>query len=63
MSRYNAQPGPIRIVSTCCGLRSVTTHTSACTVMVTVRKGPGAGTFGCSVATVAPDFDILANRP
>jgi hypothetical protein len=32
-------------------------------VMVTVRKGPGAGTFGCSVATVAPNFDILANRP
>ena len=62
-SKYNAAGGPVKIVSVCCGLRSVRTHNSACKVMVTVRKGPGEGTYGCSVATVAPNFDILANRP
>jgi len=62
-SKYNAAGGPIKIVSVCCGLRSLSTHTSACKVMVTVRKGPGEGTFGCSVATVAANGNILANRP
>ena len=63
MSKYNAEGGPVKIVSVCCGLRSVRTHNSACKVMVTVRKGPGEGTFGCSVATVAANGNILANRP
>jgi hypothetical protein len=63
LHRYNAEPGPIRIVNICCGLRSVKTGNSLCKVMVTVRKGPGEGTYGCGVATVAPNFDILANRP
>jgi hypothetical protein len=63
MSRYNAEGGPVKIVSVCCGLRSLRTHNSACKVMVTVRKGPGEGTFGCSVATVAANGNILANRP
>jgi hypothetical protein len=62
-SKYNAAGGPVKIVSVCCGLRSVRTHNSACKVMVTVRKGPGEGTFGCSVATVAANGNILANRP
>jgi hypothetical protein len=62
-SKYNAAGGPIKIVSVCCGLRSLSTHTSACKVMVTVRKGPGQGTFGCGVATVAANGNILANRP
>lgn len=62
-SKYNAEGGPVKIVSVCCGLRSVRTHNSACKVMVTVRKGPGHGTFGCGVATVAANGDILANRP
>ena len=63
LHRYNAEPGPIRIVNICCALRSVKTGNSQCKVMVTVRRGPGQGTYGCSVATVAPNFDILANRP
>ena len=63
MTKYNAEGGPVKIVSVCCGLRSVRTHNAACTVMVTVRKGPGEGTFGCSVATVAANGNILANRP
>ena len=62
-SKYNAERGPVKIVSVCCGLRSLRTHNSACKVMVTVRKGPGEGTFGCSVATVAANGNILANRP
>jgi hypothetical protein len=62
-SKYNAAGGPVKIVSVCCGLRSVRTHNSACKVMVTVRKGPGEGTFGCGVATVAANGNILANRP
>jgi hypothetical protein len=62
-SKYNAEGGPVKIVAVCCGLRSLRTHRSACTVMVTVRKGPGEGTFGCSVATVAANGNILANRP
>jgi hypothetical protein len=62
-SKYNAAGGPVKIVSVCCGLRSLSTHTSACKVMVTVRKGPGEGTFGCGVATVAANGNILANRP
>jgi hypothetical protein len=63
MTKYNAEGGPVKIVSVCCGLRSVRTHNSACKVMVTVRKGPGEGTFGCGVATVAANGNILANRP
>lgn len=63
LHRYNAEPGPVRIVTVCCALRSVKTGNSACKVMVTVRKGPGEGTYGCSVATVTPKFEILANRP
>ena len=62
-AKYNAAGGPIRIVSVCCGIRSARTHNSACKVMVTVRQGPGHGTFGCSVATVAANGNILANRP
>jgi hypothetical protein len=62
-SKYNAAGGPVKIVSVCCGLRSVRTHNSACKVMVTVRKGPGEGTFGCGIATVAANGNILANRP
>jgi hypothetical protein len=62
-SKYNAAGGPVKIVAVCCGLRSVRTHNSACKVMVTVRKGPGEGTFGCGVATVAANGNILANRP
>ena len=62
-ARYNAAGGPIRIVSVCCGLRSVRTHNSACKVMVTVRQGPGHGTFGCGIATVAENGNILANKP
>jgi len=62
-SKYNAAGGPVKIVSVCCGLRSLRTHNAACTVMVTVRNGPGQGTFGCGVATVAADGNILANRP
>lgn len=62
-SKYNAAGGPVKIVSVCCGLRSVRTHNSACKVMVTVRHGPGEGTFGCGVATVAANGNILANRP
>ena len=62
-SKYNAEGGPVKIVSVCCALRSLRTHNSACKVMVTVRKGPGEGTFGCSVATVAANGNILANRP
>jgi hypothetical protein len=61
--KYNAEGGPVKIVSVCCGLRSVRTHNSACKVMVTVRKGPGEGTFGCGIATVAANGNILANRP
>jgi len=60
--RYNAAPGPIRIVSVCCALRSPKTGNSACKVKVTVRKGPGHGTFGCVIATVARNGDILGNR-
>jgi hypothetical protein len=63
MNRYNAAGGPIKIVSSCCGHRSVRTHNSACTVMVTGRKGMmGEGMFGCSIATVAANGNILANR-
>jgi len=64
MNKYNAAGGPIKIVSACCDLRSPQTHKSKCSVMVTGRKGMmGDGTFGCSVATVAADGNILANRP
>jgi hypothetical protein len=62
-SKYNAAGGPVKIVSVCCGLRSVRTHNSACELMVTVRKGPGQGTYGCGLATVAANGDVLANRP
>jgi hypothetical protein len=62
-TKYNAEGGPVKIVAVCCGLRSARTHNSACRVMVTVRSGPGHGTFGCSVATVAANGNILANRP
>ena len=61
--KYNLAPGPIKIVSVCCGLRSPRTGNSSCRLMVTVRHGPGEGTFGCGVATVAKNGDILANRP
>ena len=61
--KYNLAGGPIKIVSVCCGLRSPQTGNSACKMMVTVRHGPGEGTFGCGVATVAKNGDILANRP
>jgi len=61
--KYNMAGGPIKIVSACCALRSPHTGTSACKVMVTVRHGPGEGTFGCGVATVAKNGNILANRP
>jgi len=64
MHKYNAEGGPIKIVSACCALRSPRTHNAACTVMVTGRKGMmGDGMFGCSVATVAVDGNILANKP
>jgi hypothetical protein len=63
MRKYNLAGGPVKIVSACCALRSPQTGTSACKVMVTVRHGPGEGTFGCSVATVAANGNILANRP
>jgi hypothetical protein len=61
--KYNAAGGPIKIVTACCAHRSLQTGNSACEVMVTVRKGPGEGTFGCSVATVTADGDIIANKP
>jgi uncharacterized protein YceK len=61
--KYNAAGGPIKIVTACCGHRSLQTGNSACKVMVTVRKGPGEGTFGCSIATVTAKGDIIANRP
>ena len=62
--QYNAAGGPVKIVSACCGIKSARTHNSMCKVMVTGRQGMmGAGTFGCSVATVAEDGSILANRP
>lgn len=62
--KYNAAGGPIKIVSVCCDIRSPQTHDSACSVMVTGRKGMmGAGMFGCSVATVTADGAILANKP
>jgi len=61
--KYNLAGGPVKIVSACCALRSPQTGTSACRVMVTVRHGPGEGTFGCGVATVAKNGNILANRP
>lgn len=61
--KYNLAGGPVKIVSACCALRSPQTGNSACRVMVTVRHGPGEGTFGCSVATVAKNGNILANRP
>ena len=61
--KYNLAGGPVKIVSACCALRSPQTGNSACRVMVTVRHGPGEGTFGCGVATVAKDGNILANRP
>lgn len=62
--QYNAAGGPVKIVSACCGVKSLRTHNSLCKVMVTGRKGyMGAGMFGCSVATVAADFSILANKP
>ena len=63
MHKYNMAGGPVKIVSACCALRSPQTGTSACKVMVTVRRGPGEGTFGCGVATVAANGNILANRP
>jgi hypothetical protein len=61
--KYNLAGGPVKIVSACCALRSPQTGNSACRVMVTVRHGPGEGTFGCGVATVAKNGTILANRP
>jgi hypothetical protein len=61
--KYNAAGGPIKIVTACCAIRSPQTGNSACKVMVTVRKGPGHGTFGCSVATVTARGDIIANKP
>ena len=61
--KYNAAGGPVRIVAACCSARSPQTGNSACRVMVTVRKGPGEGTFGCSVAIVAANGNILANKP
>jgi len=62
--KYNAAGGPVEIVSVCCDIRSPQTHVSACSVMVTGRKGMmGAGMFGCSIATVTADGSILANRP
>lgn len=61
--KYNAAGGPVKIVSACCGHRSLQTGNAACKVMVTVRKGHGVGTFGCSIATVAANGDILANKP
>jgi hypothetical protein len=61
--KYNAAGGPIKIVAACCAHRSLQTGNSACKVMVTVRRGPGEGTFGCSVATVTANGDIIANRP
>jgi hypothetical protein len=61
--KYNAAGGPVKIVAACCSHRSLLTGNSACKVMVTVRKGPGEGTFGCSVATVSAKGDILANKP
>jgi len=61
--KYNLAGGPVKIVSACCALRSPQTGNSACRVMVTVRHGPGEGTFGCGVATVAKNGNILANRP
>jgi hypothetical protein len=61
--KYNAAGGPVKIVTACCGLRSLRTGNSACKVMVTVRHGPGEGTFGCSVATVTAKGDIIANKP
>lgn len=64
LRQYNAAGGPVKIVSACCGLKSSRTHNSLCKVMVTGRKGMmGAGMFGCSIATVAADGNILANRP
>ena len=60
---YNHAGGPVKIVAVCCAVRSSQTRTSACKVMVTVRQGPGSGTYGCSVATVAANGNILANRP
>ena len=61
--KYNAAGGPIKIVTACCAHRSLQTGNSACKVMVTVRKGPGHGTYGCSVATVTAAGDIIANKP
>lgn len=61
--KYNLAGGPVKIVSACCALRSPQTGNSACRVMVTVRHGPGEGTFGCGIATVAKNGNILANRP
>jgi hypothetical protein len=61
--QYNAAGGPVKIVSACCGIKSARTHNSMCKVMVTGRAGMmGAGMFGCSIATVAEDGNILANR-
>ena len=61
--KYNAAGGPVKIVSACCSHRSLQTGNSACKVMVTVRRGHGHGTFGCSVATVTASGDIIANKP
>ena len=62
--KYNAAPGPVRIVTICCGLPSVRTHLSSCKMMITGRKGGmGDGMFGCGVATVSPTGNVLANKP
>jgi hypothetical protein len=62
--KYNAAGGPIKLVAVCCGIRSPKTHHSACSVMVTGRNGMmGAGTFGCSVATIDALGNVLANKP
>ncbi|HEY3921790.1 MAG TPA: hypothetical protein VGL76_06720, partial [Gaiellaceae bacterium] len=62
--RYNAAGGPFKIVAVCCGIRSPKTHASACSVMITGRKGMmGDGMFGCSVATIAASGNVLANKP
>jgi hypothetical protein len=64
MSRYNAEGGPVKIVSVCCGLRSPKTHLSACKMVVTGRDGMmGAGMYGCGIATVAANGNVLANKP
>jgi hypothetical protein len=62
LHRYNAEPGPTRILSICCALRSVRTGNSQCKMKVT-EVGHGEGIYGCGIATVAPNFVILANRP